>query len=398
MFNIFKRTQFPGVVGVLDVGSYSTVCLIARLFENSFKIIGAHRTQTKGFNAGVVSNMGEMFSCVASAVFEAEQKAETTLKKLYLLAPAQSCSFQNVLCKANVAGGEITNVAIDKLIRLAKEETFDANYQPLHISTGSFVLDGVSGIESPLGLIGNELKGNVNIISAKNSLLNNLKHCVKKCHMQVQGVISSVLTPALACIWEEEEKAGCVVINFGASCTTICVYKNQNFELIATIPLGGNIITNDIACVLDSTFSHSERIKNLHGCLLSNIYDERESIFVPVVGEKINSVNDINNHKIPKAKLVNIIQARFEDIVTALKVRLRPFLGKYKIIVTGGVAKTPGLKEFLSSQLNVAVRLGQLESLSGSLKESPELACSVGMLNYLIAKRQQNDYHAQNSC
>ena len=387
MFNFLKRNENSRVVGVLDVGSYSTVCLIARLSDTGFKILGAHRIQTKGYTAGVVSNMGELFSCVASAVYETEQKSDHTIKKLFLLAPAQACLFNSIHCKGNIGGGEINYSTLSKLVTLAQEKIYHPNNTPLHISSGSYVVDGIAGIDSPYGLIGEVIESKINIISVQNSLLSNLRHCVKKCHMEVDGIISSLLTPTLACI-TEEDSPGCVIINIGASCTSICVCKNQNFEMIATIPIGGSTITSDIAKVLNSTFSHAERIKNLHGCLVSNLFDDKESIFVPILGEQMNYVNDLNNNKIPKAKLVSIIQARFEDLANALKLRLKAYLGKYKIIVTGGAAKTPGLKEFLSLQLNVPVRLGLLESLSGSLKESTELASCVGMLNYLIAQKK----------
>ena len=84
------------------------------------------------------------------------------------------------------------------------------------------------------------------------------------------------------------------------------------------IPVGGMHITHDIARGLSTTIAHAERMKTLWGSAMATVIDDRETIAVPLLGER--GVDTI--YHAPKSMLTGIIRPRLEEILEMVRERI----------------------------------------------------------------------------
>lgn len=92
--------------------------------------------------------------------------------------------------------------------------------------------------------------------------------------------------------------------------------KEMHFIYTNTIPLGGDNITNDIALVLNISEEEAERLKRQYGLALKSYIDNDNEIM-------LNTCKDESRNKVIKSsELIEIIEARIEEIFTINKQRI----------------------------------------------------------------------------
>ena len=151
--------------------------------------------------------------------------------------------------------------------------------------------------------------------------------------------------------------------------------------------MGGNHLTHDIAIGLGEPLHEAEEIKHNFGVAMTNMVDENEMIEVPSVGGR-------NNRTMKKRVLASIIEDRFREIfeLIAHEIEKTHFhtLMASGVVITGGTCIMPGADQLASQVLNLPVRVGFPENISG-LREmiySPKYATSVGLVRYGITSNQ----------
>ncbi len=94
--------------------------------------------------------------------------------------------------------------------------------------------------------------------------------------------------------------------------------------------------------------------------------------------------------KVDRRELVNIIEARVEEILIMVQQEIKrsgyDSMLPAGIILTGGGAKLPGIQKMAASILNLPVRIARPEKMVGLTDQisSPAYATSVGLLNWGI--------------
>lgn len=157
---------------------------------------------------------------------------------------------------------------------------------------------------------------------------------------------------ATVLVEEDERKNGCALIDFGATTTTLGVYKNDILQQLLVVPLGGENITSDIE-ELGIKKSYAERLKCLKG--VSMVKFVENPIYVEMPSE-----NTEENLRISTSFLANIINARLEEITQPIfkTINQLPFSLEGGIIITGGASKLNYLKEFIEENTGLPVRFG----------------------------------------
>ena len=211
----------------------------------------------------------------------------------------------------------------------------------------------------------------------------------------MEGIVFSGLASANAVLSDTEKELGCALIDIGAGTTDVCVYADSSIMHTSVIPLGAKNVTSDIAAGLRLSLPSAEKIK----LFLSNeenddktphlgtkrIKIDKFSDEIPVsslnLEEKITSVSR-------KIIMEGIIRPRIEEMAEFINNELYKNELKSQIpaglIITGGGALTPYLREILSKMLDLPIRIGyprELEGISDELK-SPASSSLVGALSY----------------
>ena len=94
-----------------------------------------------------------------------------------------------------------------------------------------------------------------------------------------------------------------------------------------------------------------------------------------------------NEEDITRSRLVDIIQARIEEILQIIKEKItnEGLSITNKIVITGGVARTLRLKELLAIRFNTKVAIGYPKNISlmNIQKNNLELTSALGVLTYI---------------
>ena len=134
--------------------------------------------------------------------------------------------------------------------------------QIVHSIPVSFSIDGSRGIRDPRGMFGEKLGVNMHVVSSGSAALRNLANCVGRCHLELDGFVSSPFAAGLACLVEDEINLGVTVIDMGGGTTSLGVFVDGTLVHSDSVPLGGVHVTNDIAKGLSTPTQHAERMKD----------------------------------------------------------------------------------------------------------------------------------------
>lgn len=380
-----------GTIAALDVGSSKISCFIAKIEPGRtanghapIRVIGIGHQVSRGIRAGALVDMDAAEEAIRVAVDAAERMAGVTIKDVIVGVSGGDPRSQTVGVKSSVAGPEVTDGDLARLVGYAQ-----SNFQPegrdvLHAIPTNYSIDGARGVRDPRGMFGEKLGVDVHMVSALRGPLRNLELCIERCHLSVSGIAVSPYASGLACLVEDETDLGVAVIDMGGGTTSLAVFFEGAMVYCDSVSIGGNHITNDIARGLSTPLAHAERMKTLYGSALASPSDEREMIDVPQVGE---SDADSANH-IPRSMLTGIIQPRLEETFELVRDRLDASgyarVAGRRVVLTGGASQMNGARELAGRMLDKQVRVGQPLRLTGLAEATggPAFATCAGLLTY----------------
>jgi len=131
----------------------------------------------------------------------------------------------------------------------------------IHIIPQEFLVDDHGGIKDPLGMSGVRLEARAYIITSAISSVQNIVKCVNKNGIKVQELILKPLASAESVLTEDEKELGSVLIDIGGGTTDIAIFIKGTVRHCASIPIGGDHITSDIAIGIRTPISEAEEIK-----------------------------------------------------------------------------------------------------------------------------------------
>ena len=174
---------------------------------------------------------------------------------------------------------------------------------------------------------------------------------------------------------------GVVLVDIGEGTTDIAIFIDGTVWHTKSLPMGGEYVTNDVAIGLRLPSQVAERIKLSHGHALSNQVAEDERFTVAPYGEG-------NPIPIPRWKLAEIIQARCEEILESVQQEIKRSgydgLLPAGVVLCGGTARLPGLRDLARSIFDLPVQIGIPREITGLTDKvsGPDGAVAVGLVRW----------------
>jgi cell division protein FtsA len=157
------------------------------------------------------------------------------------------------------------------------------------------------------------------------------------------------------------------------------------------IPIAGDQVTNDIAVALRTPTQYAEEIKIKYACALTQLAASDENIEVPSVGDR-------PPRRLARQTLAEVIEPRYEELLTLVQAELRRSgfedLIAAGIVMTGGSSKIEGLMDLAEEVFHMPVRLGVPQSVMGlvDVVRNPIYATGVGLLLFGNQNRVQRAF------
>jgi cell division protein FtsA len=241
---------------------------------------------------------------------------------------------------AAVAGREVTQADLERVLEGARAIPVDADRMILHALPREYIVDNQDGVRDPIGMSGVRLQVRVNLVTAATSCVQNAIRCVERAQLEVADVVLGSLASAEAVLSEDEKEIGGGVIDMGGGTTDLLLYADGGIAHASTIPAGGNIVTNVVAAGLRTPVAEADRLKRNYGCALGRMIADEEEIEVPGVGGH-------EPRKVPRRVLGDIVEPRIEELFSEVRRRMEEsgLIDQLSagMVLTGGAVQMEGI-------------------------------------------------------
>jgi cell division protein FtsA len=384
-----RRTQEKSVSNIivgLDVGTCNVRAVIGEVNDDgNVEIIGVAKKESEGLRNGVIVNIEATMSVIKDAIEVAEQKAGYEVTSCVTGIGGVQIESMNskglvAVSTHGKADREINQSDVERVLEAANAVQIPMDRKMLHVIPQEYIIDGMRGFKDPIHNIGVRLEAEVHIVTASRTAIQNISSCIERAGYQLDRVMLKTLAATQAVMLEEERELGSILVDLGGGTTDVLVIIHDAPVCTASIPVGGNLVTNDIAIVKGISTATAEKLKIESGCCWLQAIDAEQEVIIPGVGGRDPELTT-------RAELCQIIQPRMEEIFTMVydevshRTNLTQLSGN--IILTGGGALMSGAVELAESVFNTsAVRIGLPEKLGGIEEEyrSAEYATSVGLV------------------
>ncbi len=368
----------------IDIGSSKITCIVGkRESEDHLSVIGVGNSQMTGIKKGVVVEIEETVSGISEAVEVAERMAGVDIGNASVNINGSSIGSLNTTGVVAVSRADKQIIKDDVLRAEAASQAvqISPNKEIRHIIPRIFKVDDQEGIKDPIGMSGVRLEVETHLITVGVQPTKNLRQVMAFAGIKIDDEIVSPLAAAKAVAQKKQMDLGCVVVDIGAATTGIIVYEDGEIFYTDVLPIGGMHITNDIAIGLRTSIDVAEKVKIKYGYSYKKSVSEKDEI-------DLSEIDIKEEGRVTKRHIAEIIEARVEEILGMVREKLKSIekdtLLPAGVILTGGVARMPGLEDKAKDVLRLPVQIGMPHHLFGLTEKiyDPIYSTVVGLMLY----------------
>lgn len=371
------------IITSIDLGSSLVRCVIADVSDEDgqIRILGAGTVESAGMRRGAVVDIADAADVISAAVEKAEMMSMMQVKSAMVSIGGAGLTIESTkgVIAVGRADGEVTEDDVARVINAAQSIAVPANKEIIHVIPKSFRLDDQMDINDPVGLQGVRLEVDAVVVEAPGNHVKNLTHAMERADIAIEDFIIEPLAAAESVLTKKQKELGVVLINLGASTTSLAVFEEGELVYTAIVPIGSDFITNDIAIGLRTSIDTAERIKFEYGSAVFDSANQGGQI-------DLSQIDPREEGLIPHSHVIEIINARLEEIFDLVRKELQG-IGKDQLlpagaVLTGGGVNLPGVTEFAKRELKLPIQIGRPENLLGVMDkvDDPSYATVVGLI------------------
>src|SRR5437660_313134 len=301
----------------LDIGTTKTCAVVAASGPDGLEIIGIGEAPSTGMRKGVVTDLEATVHAIEAATEKAERMAGVHVSTVYVGVTGEHMHSTNNRGVVAVTGEdrEVISNDVKRVVDASKIINLAADRQIIHSLPRHYTIDGQDGVTDPVGMSGGRLEVDTHIVTGGSTFISNVLKCVHRAGLEPAGIVFEPLASSASTLLPEEKQVGVVLLDIGGGTTDIAVYAEGGVLHSATIPVGGNILTNDIALGLKTTFAEAENVKRTYGSGLVRS-DEADQTF------QVKSLDGRSTREVTSSQLRGIVVPRVLEIFRLAKANI----------------------------------------------------------------------------
>lgn len=386
MFQISWQMARSRIITGLDVGTHTIKALAVQKKGKNWQVLSYSEIPSFGLRRGAVVNIEETSKNIQSLMSKVEKDCGRRINSVFVNIGGSHLYVtpSDGLISVSRADQIISQEDIDRVLQATRAINIPRNEEILDVFPREFIIDDQKGIKQPLGLIGVRLEAKVILLCYFQSYFINLTQSVLNARLHIDDIIPSPLAAARAVLTPQQKEIGVALIDMGSATTSLAVFEEGDLIHFAVFPLGSANITNDITIGLKTEVDIAEDIKKQYGaCMLSKTEKEKKGIGQSVEKKKIEVSDKSYGLSFTKKNLVDIIEPRVSEILDLIQKELKK-IGRHEllpggIVLTGGGAKLPKIKDLVKQQLKLTCQIGVPKNIVG-LQDDPALATVAGLV------------------
>jgi cell division protein FtsA len=362
----------------LDIGTSKVRVIIGEVNNGSINIIGVGSADSQGIKKGAIVDIDQTVLAIREAIDQAERMVDVSIREVYVGISGNHIELvisQGVVAVSNETK-EIGDEDIRRVIDAAKVLSIPPEREIIDVVPIEYIIDGISGVSDPRGMIGIRLEMEGTIITGSKTIIHNLVRCVERAGLKIGGFYLQSLAASDIALSKDEKNLGVVLIEMGAGSTSVAIFDQGTLAGIHTVPIGGDYITSDIAYALRTTTEEAKRLQNKYGCALISDASPNEKIKL----KRIGSNTDLECTQLDLAHIIEPRVAEIFNLVEDEVIRMG-YRGEIPAgyVLTGGVAGMPGVVELAREEFNTPVRVAMPDYIG--VRDS-SFTTGVGLIKY----------------
>ncbi len=363
----------------LDIGTTKTCAVVAVDGPSGLEIVGVGEAPSLGMRKGVVVDLEETIKSIEAATEKAERMAGLHVGDVYVGITGDHIRSTNnrAVVATTSEDREVSHGDVRRVIDASKIINLPADRQIIHALPRYFTVDGQDGVEDPIGMAGGRLEVDTHIITGGTTFITNVLKCVHRAGLEAAGLVFEPLASSAATLMSEEKQVGVVLLDIGGGTTDIAVYSLGSAIYTATVPVGGNILTNDISLGLKTSLAEAEEVKKQFGAGVSENGEQTFSVRT-LDGRTSKDITTQQLRQIVVPRVLETLRMSRQKIVENVPRDL--VLGE--VVLTGGGSLLPGIAPIAEDVFGLPTRVGVPQSIGGLTDAitMPQYATAIGLV------------------
>ncbi len=376
--------EYKDLIVALDIGSAKVMTLVGEVLPNGeLQLAGLGVCASDGIKRGVVVNIDAAVTSIQSALKEAELMADCKIGHVRIGISGDHIRGINSTGVAAIRDREVSEEDVRRVESTAAAISIPSDRNLLLVAPQGYTIDQQNYVrEPPVGMSGTRLEAMVHIITGAHSAVENIIKCVRRCGLAVDQIIPNPLASSMAVLGADERELGVACVDIGAGTTDVAVFLGGALCHTAVIPIAGDLMTRDIAMALRTSIQEAEDLKTAHGCAKAQLAGLNTNI-------EVHGQDGSEPRLLSRQVLAGVIEPRAEEIFRIVYDELMDVLGGEEyvkqlsgVVLTGGAAAMPGMRELAHDILLKPVRYG-VPNYTRALSEmvvQPYAATAMGLM------------------
>jgi len=379
-------SQMPDdIIAVLDIGSAWTRVLVAEIIDDALRYCGHGIVESAGMRKGMIAELSPATKAVKAALQQAERAVQCKISECWVGVGGPHILGLNTNGGIELGGRmrEIDAEDVQNAIKQARSIERPPDRKVVHLLRRQFILDNQPGIFDPVEMVGKKLEVDLHIATCSLSAFQSSVTCANRAGLEVTGDVLESVAAAEATLTADDREFGVCLLNIGCHSSDLVVYFEGAVVHTASIPIGGQHFTNDLAIGLQIPVTMAEELKRRHGNAVVTEVPEFDEIEIANPQPQMLRVR----------RIAEILEARASELFYYVRESLRQggvidALGN-GCVLTGGGAMLPGMLDVADTQLRVSARTGFPVRLSQmpAVLVHPSFSTAVGMILYAHRSR-----------
>ena len=337
------------IVGV-DIGSSKVSATIGKIEkQGTLTILDSVAKESQDIRNGEVIDIHNLSDALKSCISELENLVNLSIDEVYLGIPAGICRILEgkgvfTLPKENI---KIEEKDVEKALEFSKSISIPNDEEIIDIIPYRYKVDENEDIENPIGMVGSKLEADTKLVVVKRSVISSRIKILDNIGLKIKALLIQAESSKDLYNSSTYSTGNVLIIDTGANNSDVAYYEKGILTDTFQIPLGGNIITKDIAFCTNTDINDAENLKKKDGKLIKEQEDDKE----------------IKNGLENKDVVEQIVSARVEEILSFIhkETEERGYKDKIDNIVLlgGGISLFKGAKEFTHRVMNKSVYILQ---------------------------------------
>lgn len=359
----------PHIITGLDIGTGTIKILTAskKPGEENLEVLSFAEETSSGIRRGIVIDVDKASEIISCLLKKIQGDSGREINNVYLSIGGAHifCTLSRGLVSVSRADQKISEEDVNRTLQAAQTFSLPSNKEILEVFPKEFIVDGEKGIKEPLGMQGVRLETEVLALGAFSPYLKNLTQTVLDSGLQINDLTPTPIASARAILTPREKELGVILLDIGAGTTGFCVFEEGVLIYTKIFPIGSANITNDIAICLKTDIDTAEKIKLEFGACQIFSRKLRKSKKTKKVSRKESEKIRIEGEEplvFSKKILAEIIEDRVSEIFREVQKELKK-IGKAGllpsgVVLTGGGAKLPKIRELSKKEFRLPCRIG----------------------------------------